>query len=657
MINSVFRNYSKRNQLLELGKKLGKDRVTVLKAADAAEFAQDKFRQAIRNKGKEVLENIPSDAVAAVILGRPYNCCDRAVCMDIPEKLRNLGFWVLPLDYLPLEKVDIFEKWPNLYWEFGYRMMCALEIIKQDCRLYPVYITNFGCGPDSFLLQYFERNVNKPFLKIEVDEHTAGAGIITRCEAFADSLNNCRRVMSTTKITDEEKKNPVKKVHFSPDDGRKVFVPYMGDGSLVIMSVLRGMGIDSDVVYADRETLELGRKYTLGKECYPFIITTGDMLKTLKYNDPEKTAFFMPLTYGPCRFGQYNRLQRIILGEIGYNVPIISPGAPESLSFAKAYGLSGPAAWRMFLVFVSGTMAVDYLGKILRQIRPYEINKGETEKTYHIFLKKICDIVENSKSMRLSDVHGKIVEILKEARRNMGQIRITEVDKPKIGLVGEIYVRNHPFSNDEIVRRIEDLGGEVLLPPYAEWGYHTNATTLLDLSVKQKEFIYGILFGTDGPGKMDIVFRNILFNGLQIVGNRIFRWRMDRVRNEIERVYDGFLHEKEPDSIYEIWDNAEPYIIKWFGEAALSIGKAIEWKKYSLDGVVNVLPFTCLPGNIVTAVSRKIKTDLSIPWINLAYDGLEQTTGEVRLEAFFYHVKEYHHQRMSEDSSQDCLSR
>jgi len=104
----------------------------------------------------------------------------------------------------------------------------------------------------------------------------------------------------------------------------------------------------------------------------------------------------------------------------------------------------------------------------------------------------------------------------------------------------------------------------------------------------------------------------------------------------------NILKEKEPLDIYPIWDRAEKYILKWFGEAALSVGKAIDWKEQGIDGIVNVLPFTCLPGNIVTAVSKKIKSEHSIPWINIAYDGLEQLTTEIRLEAFFYQVKQYH---------------
>ncbi len=96
------------------------------------------------------------------------------------------------MDFLSVGKVDLSKDWPNLYWEFGDRILSAAEIIKADHRLYSTYITNFGCGPDSFILQYFERQMNKPFLKLEVDEHSAGAGVITRCEAFIDSLTNIK---------------------------------------------------------------------------------------------------------------------------------------------------------------------------------------------------------------------------------------------------------------------------------------------------------------------------------------------------------------------------------------------------------------------------------------------------------------------------------
>ncbi|MCM8804702.1 MAG: acyl-CoA dehydratase activase-related protein, partial [Candidatus Omnitrophica bacterium] len=643
VINFSYIEYAKHYQLRVLGEKLGKSGEQVYKAIEKAFFEYKKFKYLIRQKGENLLKNIPKDSIALVLIGRPYNTCDKMVSMDISTKLRNLGFLVLPIDYLPIEKIDIFDKWQNLYWEFGYRIMRALKIINENERLYPVYITNFGCGPDSFLLQYFEREIKKPFLKIEIDEHTADAGVITRCEAFADSLYNFRKFKKKDFLI-EKKIDIHKDVSFNRRTKRKIFIPYMGDASYIGKSAFLSLGIDADVMHADYETLQLGRKYTLGKECYPFIITTGDMLKVLKYNDPEKTAFFMPLTYGPCRFGQYNRMHRIILKELGFNnIPIISPGAPESINFARECGLTGLGGWRFFLTVLSGIIAVDYLGKMLRQIRPYELNKGETEKVYQKYLNKLCQIIENSGIKPLKYLNDEIFKLLYSAKEEMIKIDQIKEKKPIIGIVGEIYIRNHPFSNNEIIKKIESLGGEVLLPPFIEWAYHTNATTKLDLFMKQKEYIRKF-FGSSSENYENKfkILKNLSENTFLLLGNWFFKIYLDRLHYQIRKIFDDVLYEKEPVDIYPIWEKAERYILKWFGEAALSVGKAIDWKKQGIDGIVNVLPFTCLPGNIVTSISKKIKSEHSIPWINIAYDGLEQFTTELRLEAFFYQVKQYY---------------
>lgn len=95
----------------------------------------------------------------------------------------------LPLDYLPVRGVDLSDEFPHMYWRGGQEILAAGRLIRDDPRLQAIVITNFGCGPDSFLLGYFKRIMgDKPFLELEIDEHTADAGIITRCEAFFDSL-------------------------------------------------------------------------------------------------------------------------------------------------------------------------------------------------------------------------------------------------------------------------------------------------------------------------------------------------------------------------------------------------------------------------------------------------------------------------------------
>ena len=102
-----------------------------------------------------------------------------------------MGVRCIPMDMLPLDSVRLPDDWTNMYWRYGQKILSAGEIVADDPRLFPMYLTNFGCGPDSFVHKFFrERLGAKPCLVIEVDEHSADAGMITRCEAFMDSLEH-----------------------------------------------------------------------------------------------------------------------------------------------------------------------------------------------------------------------------------------------------------------------------------------------------------------------------------------------------------------------------------------------------------------------------------------------------------------------------------
>ena len=675
LINFSFKEYLKENQLKKLAERLGKKGKIIKKAISHAQIAQQKFYTSIAQKGAEALNRLGPDQTAAIIVSRPYNSCDSIISMGIPKKLREIGMQAIPLDYLPLENIDLFEKWPNMYWEFGDRIMSAVEIIKKDKRLYPVYITNFGCGPDSFIMQYFEREMDRPFLKMEVDEHTAGAGVITRCEAFSDSLKNIKNLKEFHKFKSMgsiDKNDPP----FKREDNRTIYIPYMGDGAYAISAAFKSYGINAEVMQSDHETLEIGRRHTLGKECYPFIITTGDILKTLKYNDPKKVAFLMPLTHGPCRFGQYNKMQKIIIKEQGYDdVPIIAPGAPESSQFYKEYDMQGSKGTRLLSRAMAGAFAVDYLNKFLRHVRPFEVNKGETDSIYQAHLNKVCQIIENKENAKVLD---KLAGVLALAKKDFESTKRKDEIKPVIGIVGEIYVRNHPFSNNEVVRKIEELGGVVEIPDFGEWPNHTNATSKLDISIKQKDLAYKIMksfgFGngydnSNNSGYGDGYENSNYFNdsnsfltlkkhipnyarGLKFfVANRIFKHVLVNYHEILEKPLKDSMLDLEEADIYEIWDNAEPYIIKWFGEAALSVGKSVAWIKKGIDGIVNVLPFTCMPGTMVTAISKRLREEYGVPWLNLAFDGLEQGTSETRLEAFMYQAKEYKLSKLNKEKN------
>ena len=126
-----------------------------------------------------------------VLIGRPYNALDPGMNLNLHRKLRQLGVLAMPMDFLPVDHVDDLDEIKPMYWRFGQKILGVAELIRKDPRLYGIYITNFGCGPDSFIQHFFkDRMRGKPYLEIEIDEHSSDVGAITRLEAFLDSLKN-----------------------------------------------------------------------------------------------------------------------------------------------------------------------------------------------------------------------------------------------------------------------------------------------------------------------------------------------------------------------------------------------------------------------------------------------------------------------------------
>ncbi|MEN8374629.1 MAG: acyl-CoA dehydratase activase [Gemmatimonadota bacterium] len=186
----MMQTHSRKRELRPLAEQLGIPIRRVMKAAHEGARAQEDFYARVRSRGAEVLSSLGSGPPAVVIVGRPYNSCDPGVCQDLPLKLRKLGVLPIPMDFLPLASVDVTEVHNDMFWRSGQDILAAAKIIAADERLQAIYLTSFNCGPDSFIISFFRRMMgSKPFLELEVDDHTAEAGIVTRCEAFLDSLN------------------------------------------------------------------------------------------------------------------------------------------------------------------------------------------------------------------------------------------------------------------------------------------------------------------------------------------------------------------------------------------------------------------------------------------------------------------------------------
>ncbi|HVN25192.1 MAG TPA: acyl-CoA dehydratase activase [Syntrophorhabdales bacterium] len=586
--------------LVSFGKSLGRSKKEVERAFTIANSVQELFYGECLNAGTEFLSRIKSDEKVMVVIGRPYNAMDPGANLNVHKKLLDLGVPAIPLDMLPLADVPEDEDLREMYWAYGQKILRAAKIVRSHPNLFAIYITNFGCGPDSFITHFFKKIMEgKPFLQLEIDEHSGDAGAITRLEAFFDSIKNARQDMAV-----KEKSAPVfyvgKKV-------RKIYVPYMSDHSIPFVSAFRACGAEAEVMEeSDDETVQIGRKLTIGKECYPCILTTGDMLKTAKKKgfDPAGSAFFMPSGRGPCRFGQYHRLHRLVLDEQGFeNVPIYAPNQDEKLykELNIVGGKFSRLGWRAIV-------STDMLQKMLHSVRPYEKNSGETQQVYNEMLQAVSEAIGSK--------NNGVFGVLEHAVKRFLAIPTTNEKKPIVGIVGEIYIRSNRFSNDNLIKKVEEFGGEAWLAPITEWINYVNYMGR-KRSAQKRSF-------------SDLVTM-VLTEHIQ---------RKDEHR--MEEIFSEYLRYGHEPSIRQVIHDASPYIDESFeGEAILSVGKSIDFIHKGASGIINAMPFTCMPGTISNALMKLIQNKYGVPVLNVAYDGQGLTNITTRLEAFMHQVKEH----------------
>ncbi|HJX12386.1 MAG TPA: hypothetical protein VJ377_02540, partial [Dehalococcoidales bacterium] len=560
-----------------------------------------------QQRGEEILNSLKPDDKAIVILGRAYNTYDDAITLNLPEKLRDLNMLAIPLDFLPLASVaeEVSKAHPNMYWKSGQKILCAGRIIARDPRLFGLYVTNFACGPDSYMLKFFSKETEgKPFLTIEIDEHSADAGIITRCEAFIDTIRHARTRGTSKPI-------PLVSISSNGTGTRRVYLPYMIDHGYVLAAAMRHCGVDAEALpESDELTLEIGRKYTTGKECYPSIITTGDIVKKTQSPDfdPEHAAFFMPAASGPCRFGQYNRLHRLILDELGLpQVPILV--FDQTGGYHKDMAALGQGfrlhAWRAFAV-------VDSLQKMVLERRPYEVNPGQTDAVYKEYLDRLVNTVGQS---------GEALQRLShQAREAFEAVKIDKtVLKPRVGIVGEIFVRSNQFANDSLVRKLEALGAQVGVPPLEEW------LDYIDHQRKRRNRLH-----LEG-GWRDWARQKLT----EIVQERV----AEPLRREFDSLIEGFTRELPTQAIL---DKGHAYLTPAVeGEAILSMGRVVEYAEHGFNGIVNIIPFGCMPGTIVSLLLHQFRLDHRLPVLNVVVEGTKDPGESIRFEAFVQQAREH----------------
>jgi predicted nucleotide-binding protein (sugar kinase/HSP70/actin superfamily) len=175
--------------LAETMRKLGVARRASDRAAEAAYREQREFQEKLLAAGRNALAVLERTGEPGLVLaGRGYNLYDRGVNCDIPRKLRHrYGANVIPLDFLVTGCESVADPHDNMFWISGRKILEAARLVAQRANLHLVYITNFKCGPDSYIKHFARGAAGAPLLVLQFDGHGNDAGYMTRCEAYLDS--------------------------------------------------------------------------------------------------------------------------------------------------------------------------------------------------------------------------------------------------------------------------------------------------------------------------------------------------------------------------------------------------------------------------------------------------------------------------------------
>jgi predicted nucleotide-binding protein (sugar kinase/HSP70/actin superfamily) len=174
----------------QVGSKLGVSRAEIRKALGYALERQAQFTGELYKKGRQIFQDQDLGEPIVVVTGRPYNLYDERLNLRLGRNLAKIGLTALPMDFIDVSSVDLSD-FPSMYWGLGAKILRTAKFIKGHPDYFGLHLTNFGCGADSFIEHFYKHIMGeKPYLILELDEHSAVAGVMTRLEAYKNVVEN-----------------------------------------------------------------------------------------------------------------------------------------------------------------------------------------------------------------------------------------------------------------------------------------------------------------------------------------------------------------------------------------------------------------------------------------------------------------------------------
>jgi predicted nucleotide-binding protein (sugar kinase/HSP70/actin superfamily) len=575
-----------RKPLVECAKQMGIRRKAAEKAFEKALRRQMDCLAEMKAIGKNVLSELETDPemFAVVIFSRPYNGLVEEAHMGIPHKFASRGIVVIPLDFLSFEQEHSKR---HMYWGMGKQIMKTARLAARHPQLFGTFITNFSCGPDSFVVGYFREIMGrKPSLTLELDSHTADAGLETRVEAFLDIVNAYRQLVVTKKIEPVQRTflpariildNGILKVINSDgeivpmtDPRVTVLLPSMGRmASEAFAAIMKRSGFNARAhPAADEAILKLGRANTSCKECLPLILTTGTLLGYIRNHQRpnEILVYFFATGSGPCRFGQYYIFMEDLIKRLEIpDVALFTLSSEDSyVGMDKDFERNG---W--WAVVVS-----DVMEDIRSMIMANAADPDASMEIYEQEWQKVLFALEKGQYEIFEQQLGQTAE-------RLGQIPMKQPPKtvPTVTITGEIFVRRDALSRQYLTERLAEKGFATVCSPIAEWVQYCN---------------YMVDQGHNSNG----------FNMRKKLRFKLRNFFQARYENQIKSLLSrSGLVKADPLKVEEFIKNAEPYISRNLaGEAVLTVGGALTEIVSHCCGVIAIGPFGCMPNRLSESI-------------------------------------------------------
>ena len=530
---------------------------------------RNNYKNDIQKQGEETLEYLRTHNTKGIVLcGKPYHV-DPEINHGMPELILSYNMAVLTEDSIshlvPLKhKLRVVDQ-----WVYNSRLYRAATYVAQDPNLELIQLNSFGCGLDSVTSDQIAEILSeskKIYTMLKIDEGTNLGAAKIRIRSLKAAIEERNQLSNKLGDSNSFNKNRVftklmRRTHtiLAPQ-----MAPYHFD---LVQEAARISGYHMEVLPAvDENAVEEGLKYVNNDACFPAIVVVGQLIQALKSGkyDVNQTSVIISQTGGGCRATNYIAYLKLGLKQAGFEqVPIISlntVGLEKQPGFSLSYGL----VKRCIMAMIYG----DVFMRVLNRTRPYEFISGTSEQLYQSWNIKAKENIKNANKKVFA-------ENIKDIIQSFDRLKLVDIKKPKVGIVGEILLKYHPTANNDIVKLLEQSGAEAVVPDLMDFFLY---------SAYNSNFRYKYLAGQKLNQSIS-----------QYVTSYIMKYR-DIVKNELER--SSRFYTISP--IDELANKVSPMLSlgNQTGEGWLLTAEMLEFIELGVNNILCIQPIACLPNHV-----------------------------------------------------------